>query len=147
MGKELPSQRLVKIKLGKVLLLKQITQQGFNLKELCEKKKQFHGENKQFREENKQLNVQLVEVNMNVNVRLDPYVTVSTGLGRGQRGTIVDMPQRTRLPLQTPFAADHGLALIVPPLLSLINSHFEGLEHAGNMGQDIVLHRILEPVT
>lgn len=94
MGKELPSQRLVKIKLGKVLLLKQITQQRFNLKELCEKKKQFHGENrqfreenKQFREENKQLNVQLVEVNMNVNVCLDPYVTVSSdGHGHGTEG-------------------------------------------------------------
>lgn len=69
MGEELPSQRLVKIKLGEVSALDQITQQGLDLKQLRDEKKQFHGENKQFREENKQfrkenkqLDVRLVEL-------------------------------------------------------------------------------------
>jgi hypothetical protein len=62
------------------------------------------------------------------------------------RGTIVDIPQRARLPFQSPFVADQGLALILPPLLSLIDRSIEWLEYAGNVSRDVVPHRILEPV-
>jgi regulator of replication initiation timing len=69
---ELPSQRLAKVKLGELSLLKQITQQGVDLKKLRNEMRLSREENQVIRDENRQLREDLKDLKTRL---LDAFAT------------------------------------------------------------------------